>query len=203
MTALVFKLRHLQQGICKLSNKICYNLVHTKPLFWIHLLDVQGVGAYLFIDILYFDSIGCYTSIVWSHEERDSRFVLFYYYFKNGTIFMFWIPSNVILRQYILSEHVKQANTLIIICHCSVCLIYDLSKAGRSTQLLMLKNHPAGHKLCFLSEERFFSSVLDLKKLSLLHLLRVLSDTRKKQNWTAKQQYTVVRIIANFFGHPV
>ena len=29
-------------------------------------------------------------------------------------------------------KHVKQDNTVIIICHYSVCVIYDLSKTGRS-----------------------------------------------------------------------
>ena len=42
------------------------------------------------------------------------------------------ILSKVILRQYYLLKHVKD-NTVIIICHNSVCVTYDLSKAGRST----------------------------------------------------------------------
>ena len=29
------------------------NPAHTRRLFWIHLLDVQGVGTYLFIDFLF------------------------------------------------------------------------------------------------------------------------------------------------------
>ena len=37
------------------------------------------------------------------------------------------MPSKVILRQYDLLQHIKQDKTLIIICHYSVCLIYDLS----------------------------------------------------------------------------
>ena len=38
---------------------------------------------------------------------------------------MFWIPSKVILRQYDLLEHVKQDNSLIIICHYSVYAITE------------------------------------------------------------------------------
>ena len=41
--------------------------------------------------------------------------------------------AKYIMIQYDLLEHVKQENSLIIICHYSVCIIYDLSKAGRST----------------------------------------------------------------------
>ena len=39
-------------------------------------------------------------------------------------------------------------------------------------------------------------------KISLLHLLPVLSDTRKK-NLMTTQQCTVPRILANFLGHPI
>ena len=42
-----------------------------------------------------------------------------------------------------------------------------------------------------------------LKLLENVHLLRVLSDTREKQNYMAKQQCTVPRIIANFLRHLV
>ena len=66
------------------------------------------------------------------------------------------IKSNLILRQYDLLKHVKQYNTVIIICHYSVCVIYDLSKAGRSTLLLITEHQPANYKLCFLSEEKLF-----------------------------------------------
>ena len=31
----------------RVSKKICYNPAHTKPFFWTHLLDVQGVGTYV------------------------------------------------------------------------------------------------------------------------------------------------------------
>ena len=42
------------------------------------------------------------------------------------------ILSKIILRQYDLLKHVKQDSSLIIMCHYSVCVVYDLSKAGRS-----------------------------------------------------------------------
>ena len=41
-------------------------------------------------------------------------------------------------RQYDLLEHFKQDNTPRAICHHSVCVIYDLFKAGRSTSLLIM-----------------------------------------------------------------
>ena len=49
--------------------------------------------------------------------------------FPNAMIFTFYyvlntIPSKVILTQYDILEHVKQDNTLIIICHLSVCVIF-------------------------------------------------------------------------------
>ena len=48
--------------------------------------------------------------------------------------------------------------TLTIICHYSVCVIYDLSRAGRSTvKLLIIEHQPVNYKLCFLSEEKLFS----------------------------------------------
>ena len=34
-------------------SKNCYNTARTESLFWIHLLDMQGVGTYLFIDFLF------------------------------------------------------------------------------------------------------------------------------------------------------
>ena len=77
---------------------------------------------------------------------------------------LFWIPSKIILRQHDLLKHVKQDNTVIIICHYSVCVIYDLSKAGRSTQLLIIEHQPVNFKLCFLSEEKLFSVIVDLNK---------------------------------------
>ena len=35
----------------RVSQKLCYNPAH-KALIWVHLLDVQGVGIYLFIHLL-------------------------------------------------------------------------------------------------------------------------------------------------------
>ena len=35
------------------SPKICYNQAHTKPLFRIHLLDVQDVGTNLIVNFVY------------------------------------------------------------------------------------------------------------------------------------------------------
>ena len=58
----------------------------------------------------------------------------------------------------------EQDNTLIIICHYSVCVIYDLSEEGRSTQLLIPEHQSANYQLCFLPEERLFSSIIDLDK---------------------------------------
>ena len=52
----------------------------------------------------------------------DSRFVLS---FQTATIFMI-----VIFCFEILLKHVKQDSALIISCHYSVCVIYDLFKAG-------------------------------------------------------------------------
>ena len=40
----------------RMSQKICCNPLYTKLLFWIYLLDVQGVGTYLVIN--FFDSKG-------------------------------------------------------------------------------------------------------------------------------------------------
>ena len=55
--------------------------------------------------------------------------------FQNAMISMFYYVLNrlkIILKQYELLEHVKD-NTLIIICHYSVSVIYDLWKADRAT----------------------------------------------------------------------
>ena len=81
-------------------------------------------------------------------------------------------------------KHAKQDNTLIIICHYSVCVIHDLSQAGRFTyRLLIIEHQPANCKLCFLFEEKLFSLIVVLNKTILAaFILRLFSDTRKKQN---------------------
>ena len=50
-------------------------------------------------------------------------------------------------RVIVALEYVEQDNSFMIICHYSVCVIYDLSKV------------PVSYKLCFLSEERLFSLI--------------------------------------------
>ena len=70
--------------------KNCYNLAHTKPLFWMHLLDVQGVGTYLLIFILKLKKAIIHVSIILSHEKKDDLFVLFYHYFRMP-LFSFFI----------------------------------------------------------------------------------------------------------------
>ena len=86
-------------------------------------------------------------------------------------------------------EHVRQDNTLTVIYHCSICVIYDLPKA-------------ANYKLCFLSEEKLFSLIVDLNRTILATLLCVLPDTRKTKLDGETTIYSP-RIIANFFRHPV
>ena len=51
-----------------------------------------------------------------------------------------------------------------IICRYSICVIYDLSKAGRSTQLLIIEHQPAHYKLCFLFEQKLFGLIVDLNE---------------------------------------
>ena len=84
-----------------------------------------------------------YTYIVCSHEKKDRRFVSFHYYCKMlGYICKFYHTLNTIksnLEQYDLLEHVKD-NTLIIICHYSVCVIYDLYKAVNLLKVPMHQN---------------------------------------------------------------
>ena len=97
--------------------KNCENPAHTKPLFWKYF---QGAGCWyifiyglsLIVEDLHWKSLLYYACIVWSHEKKDSQFILFYYYSiskcQNFLCFvMFWIPSKVMLRQYDLLEHVK------------------------------------------------------------------------------------------------
>ena len=55
-------------------------------------------------------------------------------------------------------KHVKQDNALIIICHYSIC------EACRSTSLLTTEHQPANYMLCFLSEAKLFSLIVDLNK---------------------------------------
>ena len=90
----------------------------------------------------------CHTCIVWNHEKKDSRFVLFYYFkmLRFSCFILFWIPSKVIVRKYDLFKHVK-LNTIIIICHYSVCIIYDLSKASRHKVFTISFERPVNY-LC-------------------------------------------------------
>ena len=69
----------------------------------------------------------------WKERQSTSTILLL---FQNATIFIFYYVLNTIksnLRQYDLLEHIKQDNILIVIFQYSVCVIYDLSEAGRST----------------------------------------------------------------------
>ena len=52
---------------------------------------------------------------------------------------------------------------MLLICHYSVFVIYDLSQAGRSTLLLITEHRPASSKLCFLSEGKLFSLIVDFE----------------------------------------
>ena len=71
---------------------------------------------------------------------------------------------------------------MLLICHYSVCVIYDLSKAGRSTSLLIIEHQPANYKLCFLSEEELFSLIVDLNKTILAaFILRLVRHTDKNK----------------------
>ena len=79
-------------------------------------------------------------------------------------------------------KHVKQENTLTIICHYSVCVSYDLSKAGRSALLLITENQPANYMLCFLFEEKLFSLIVDLNKTILAAFISRTVRHSKKQN---------------------
>ena len=98
---------------------MCRVLAH---IYWVSVFDSIGFS--------FFELKKAYnTCIVRSHEKKENRFILFHYYFKMlqfPCFTMLWIPSKVILRHDLL-EHVKD-NTLIIIYHYSVCVIYDLSK---------------------------------------------------------------------------
>ena len=53
---------------------------------------------------------------------------------------------------------------MLLISHYSVCIIYDLSRAGRSTLSLITEHQPANYKLCLLSEGKLFSLIVDLNK---------------------------------------
>ena len=64
----------------------------------------------------------------------------------------------------------------------SVCVIYDLSKASRSTQLLIIEHWPANYKLCSLSEERLFSLIVELNKTILAAFITRLVKHPEKQN---------------------
>ena len=55
----------------RVSQKICYNPAHTNRFFWIHLLDVQGVGIYLFVE----------TSVMHVLSEVMKRKTVDSYYF--------------------------------------------------------------------------------------------------------------------------
>ena len=90
-------------------------------------------------------------------------------------------------------KHVKHDNTLIISCHYSVCVIYDLSKTDRT----------ANSKLCFLSEEKLHRVIVNLNKTISAAFIMGLARHLEKQNKTAKQQCDVPRNIANFLRHTV
>ena len=91
----------------RVSHKIAIIRRTQNLLFWINLLVMQGVGTYLFIVFLFLLKVR-YTCIVWTHEKKDSRFELFYYYkmLRFSRFIMLWIPSEEILGQYDLLEHV-------------------------------------------------------------------------------------------------
>ena len=55
-------------------------------------------------------------------------------------------------------------------------------KAGRSTQLLITEHQSANYKLCFLSEERLFSSNVELNKTILAAFITRLVRHPGKQN---------------------
>ena len=44
------RLISFDRQLYRVSQRICVSPAHTKPFFWIHLLDVQGVGTCLFIE---------------------------------------------------------------------------------------------------------------------------------------------------------
>ena len=71
---------------------------------------------------------------------------------------------------------------MLLICHYLVCVIYDLSKAGRSTLLLIIEHQLANYKLCFLSEETLFSLIVDFNKTILAAFILRLVRYPEKQN---------------------
>ena len=66
--------------------------------------------------------------IIASSKDGDEGEILNEFNFKQ----LEW-NQKVILKQYDLLKHLKQAKALIITYHYSICVIYDLSEAGRST----------------------------------------------------------------------
>ena len=115
-----------------------------------------------------------------SWKERQSIRIVLLFSFK-----MLWFSCFVFAPNTVKSnfktiwfvKHVRKHNTQIIICHYSVCAIYDLSKAGRSTWLLVILNHHAFYKLCFLYGEKLFSLILDLNKTIVVAFIRCLVKT--------------------------
>ena len=71
---------------------------------------------------------------------------------------------------------------MLLICHYLVCVIYDLSKGGRSTLLLIIEHQLANYKLCFLSEETLFSLIVDFNKTILAVFILRLVRYPEKQN---------------------
>ena len=77
-------------------------------------------------------------------------------------------------RTLICLNMLNKTTLLTIICHHSVCVIYDLTKAGRPTQLLIIEDQAANYKLCFLSEEKLFGFIVDLNKTILAAFIKRL-----------------------------
>ena len=101
---LITLLMRTLEWLYSVSQKICYNLAHTKPLSWINLVDVQGVRTFIYW-LSVFDSLGMSfpswkKSIIHvldiyclkSWKLKRSRLVLFYYHLK-----MLWLPSSIMI----------------------------------------------------------------------------------------------------------